>query len=114
MRAMEGDPKYEASQDLPDFNYAQFAELAGLAGIRVDRPEAVGPAWERAFAADRPVLIDALTDPSIPPLPPHITFKQAKAMMSSMLKGDPDLGAIVRKSFRGVLREFYHPHKSHR
>ncbi len=114
MRAMEGDPKFEASQDLPDFNYAQFAESAGLVGIRVDRPEAVAPAWDRAFSADRPVLIDAITDPSVPPLPPHITFKQAKAMMSSMLKGDPDLGAVVRKSFRGVLREFYHPHKSQR
>jgi pyruvate dehydrogenase (quinone) len=114
MRAMEGDPKFEASQDLPDFNYAQFVESAGLLGIRVDRPEAVAPAWERAFAADRPVLIDAITDPSVPPLPPHITFKQARAMMSSMLKGDPDLGAVVRKSFRGVLREFYHPHKSSR
>ena len=109
MRAMEGDPKFPASQDLPDFDYARFAESAGLGGIRVDRPEGVAPAWEQAFAADRPVLIDAITDPSIPPIPPHITFKQARAMMSSMLKGDPDLGAVVRKSFRGMLREFYHP-----
>jgi pyruvate dehydrogenase (quinone) len=114
MRAMEGDPKFAASQELPDFDYAHFAETAGLIGIRVDRPDDVAGAWERAFAADRPVLVDALTDPNIPPLPPHITFKQAKAMMSSMLKGDPDLGAVVRKSFRGVLREFYHPHKSPR
>jgi pyruvate dehydrogenase (quinone) len=114
MRAMEGDAKFPASQDLPDFDYARFAELAGLVGIRVDNPDAVAPAWERAFAADRPALIDAVTDPNIPPLPPHITFKQAKAMMSSMLKGDPDLGAVVRKSFRGVLREFYHPQKGPR
>jgi pyruvate dehydrogenase (quinone) len=114
MRAFEGDPKFQASQDIPDFNYARFAEHAGLRGIRVETPEAVGPAWDEAFASDRPVVIDAVTDPDVPPLPPHITFKQARAMVSSMLKGDPDLGSVVRKSFRGVMREFYHPHKSGR
>jgi pyruvate dehydrogenase (quinone) len=111
MRAMEGDPKFQASQDIPDFNYAQFADLVGLKGIRVESPEAVGPAWDEAFGAGKPVVIDAVTDPNIPPLPPHITWKQAQAMMSSMLKGDPDLGAVVRKSFRGVMREFVHPHR---
>jgi pyruvate dehydrogenase (quinone) len=111
MRAMEGDPKFEASQDIPDFNYAQFADMVGLKGIRVETPEAVGPAWDEAFNAGKPVVIDAVTDPNIPPLPPHITWKQAQAMMSSMLKGDPDLGAVVRKSFKGIMREFIHPHR---
>ncbi len=37
-RAMEGDPKFEGSQDLPDFPYARYAELLGLKGIRVDTP----------------------------------------------------------------------------
>src|SRR5206468_2601608 len=33
MRAMEGDPKYEASQDVPNFAYADYADLVGLRGI---------------------------------------------------------------------------------
>src|SRR5205085_10870285 len=53
MRAMEGNPKFEASQDIPDFDYARFAEMAGLIGIRVQKPDDVGPAWERAFSAER-------------------------------------------------------------
>ena len=106
MRAMQGDPKFEATQDLPDFDYAAFAEMAGLRGIRLDRPERIGAVWDEALASDRPVVVDAHVDPNVPPLPPHITWKQAKAMMSSLLKGDPDAGAVVRQSFKGKIREF--------
>jgi pyruvate dehydrogenase (quinone) len=104
-RALEGDPRYEASQELPDMNYAQFAEVAGLRGIRVERPGDVAGAWDEALSADRPVVIDALTDPSVPPLPPHITLKQAKAMMFALAKDDPDRAAVVRQSLKEKLAE---------
>jgi pyruvate dehydrogenase (quinone) len=105
-RAMEGDPKFEASQDLPDFPYARYAELIGLRGIRVDSPEQVGPAWDEAFAADRPVVYEAVTDPEVPPLPPHITIEQARALSSALLSGDPNSGRIVRESFKQKVQEF--------
>src|SRR5207237_4052720 len=70
-RIMTGDIKFNASQDLPDFPYAAFAESIGLRGIRVDRPDPVGAAWERALSADRPVVFEAITDPDVPTLPPH-------------------------------------------
>lgn len=107
---MAGDPKFEASQDLPEFDYAGFAELVGLVGIRVDTPDDVGAAWDRALAADRPVVIDAVTDPEVPPLPPHVEFEQAKAMLSAVLKGDPASGQIIRQSFKGKIQEFV-PHR---
>jgi pyruvate dehydrogenase (quinone) len=99
-RAMEGDPKFEASQDLPDFPYAEFARMAGLGGVRVERPDQLADAWEQAFASDRPFLLEAVTDPSVPPLPPHITLSQAKAMMFALAKGDPDFDSIVRQTLR--------------
>ena len=99
MRVLSGNPKYEASQDVPDFPYAAYAQMLGLRGIVVDRPSAAGPAWDEALAADRPVVIDAHTDPNIPPLPPHITFKQAKNFTSALVKGDVDALGIVRASF---------------
>jgi pyruvate dehydrogenase (quinone) len=105
-RAMEGDPKYEGSQDLPDFPYARYAELLGLEGIRVDAPENVGAAWDEAFEADRPCLIEAITDPEVPPLPPHITIEQAKMFMSALRHGDPNAGALIRQSFKQKLAEF--------
>ena len=105
-RAMEGNPKFEGSQDLPDFPYASYAELLGLKGIRVDTPERVGPAWDEALAADRPVVYEAVTDPEVPPLPPHITIEQAKALTSALLAGDPDAGRIVTQSFKQKVEEF--------
>src|SRR5205823_5508523 len=102
-RAMAGDPKYEASQDIPDFPYARFAESVGLIGIRVDRPDAIGAAWERALAADRPTILDIYGDPNVPPLPPHVTLKQARAYTESILKGDLDAKAIVRSSLKELF-----------
>ncbi len=89
-RAMEGDPKLEPSQLLPEFPYAEYARLIGLGGIRVERPEDIAPAWERALSADRPTLVEMVTDPNVPPLPPHISFEQAKAYLSALIKRDPD------------------------
>ncbi|HEY1530358.1 MAG TPA: thiamine pyrophosphate-requiring protein [Galbitalea sp.] len=102
-RAMEGDPKFEASQRLPDFPYARYAELIGLEGIRVDNPDDVGAAWDRALAADRPCLVEAITDPEVPPLPPHITVEQARHFMQAVLRGDPDASRLVRQSLRQKL-----------
>jgi len=102
-RVMEGDPKYVASQEIPDYPYARFAEGAGLAGIRVDRPEDVGPAWDAALAAGKPTVIDVYTDPDVPPLPPHVTFKQARAYAESLLRGDPDRAGILRQSVKELF-----------
>jgi pyruvate dehydrogenase (quinone) len=109
-RVFEGDPKFEASQDLPDFPYADYAKSLGLDGIRVEEPGAVGAAWDQALSADRPFVLEAVTDPSVPPLPPHITLHQAREFMESMVKGDPDRGDVIRRSFRD-LAERYLPHR---
>jgi pyruvate dehydrogenase (quinone) len=105
-RVMAGDRKLDASQMIPEFPYARYAELLGLRGIRIDSPEQVASAWDDAFAADGPVLIEAVTDPEVPPLPPHITFEQAKEMAIAMSKGDANRGRIIRNSLRGKLAEF--------
>jgi pyruvate dehydrogenase (quinone) len=104
-RVMAGDPKLQASQVLPDFNFARYAEVLGLSGIRVERPEDVGPAWDEALAADGVVVYEAITDPEVPPLPPHVRFEQAKKLAKA-LPGDPHTGRIIRQSIKGKLEEF--------
>jgi pyruvate dehydrogenase (quinone) len=104
-RVLEGDPGYDASQDIPDFPYARYAELLGLKGIRVDHPDLVGPAWDAALASDRPVVLEAITDPSVPPLPPHITFEQAMHFAQAIRKGDSDRRGIIRESFKQMARQ---------
>jgi pyruvate dehydrogenase (quinone) len=109
-RATEGDPRYESSQDLPDFPYADYAEMLGLTGIRVDEPEEISGAWDKALGADQPVVYEAIVDPEVPPLPPHIEFDQAKAMVRAIYRGDPSAAEIIRHSFSDLLEE-YIPHR---
>jgi pyruvate dehydrogenase (quinone) len=104
-RALEGDPKYEASQKLPDFPYARYAELLGFKGIRVDAPDDVGPAWEEALAAGVPVLYEAIVDPEVPPLPPHITLQQARHYLTAAA-GDPDRGSMIMESLKQKLVQY--------
>ncbi|RKR31559.1 MULTISPECIES: thiamine pyrophosphate-requiring protein [unclassified Paraburkholderia] len=102
-RVMEGDPKYEASQDIPSVPYHKFAELIGLKGIYVDNEEQMGAAWDQALASDRPVVIEVKADPNIAPLPPHITLGQAKAFASTLMKGDPNEGNVIVETAKQVL-----------
>ncbi|MEG3192169.1 thiamine pyrophosphate-requiring protein [Lysobacter sp. D1-1-M9] len=101
-RVLAGDPKFSAAQDVIDFPYAKYAEMLGFRGIRIDSPDDIGRAWDEAFAADRPVLLEFITDPDVPPLPPHITLEQARALMSSLVHGDPDRGGIIKQSVKQV------------
>ena len=101
-RVMNGNPRFDASQDIPDVRYSQFAELIGLKGIFVDDPKDLGDAWDEALSADRPVVLEVKTDPEIAPLPPHISFKQAKDFMLSMAKDD-DAGHVIRDTARQVM-----------
>ncbi len=102
-RIMEGNPKFDASQSLPDVPYHKFAELIGLTGIFCDDPEGVGDAWDRALASDRPVVLEMKTDPEVPPLPPHITFEQARNFVGFVVKGDSGGFKTVAGAARQVL-----------
>jgi pyruvate dehydrogenase (quinone) len=103
-RVMEGDMKFSTSQDVPDVPYAQYAELLGLGGIRVERPQDLGAAWDTVLSADRPYVLDVVVDPDVPPLPPHITGEQARNMAKALWHGDPDRAGIIRQAFRQMIR----------
>lgn len=102
-----GDPRYDTSQLLEDMDYAGYARLLGLEGIRVDSPDEVDGAWDRAFAADRPVVLDVLTDKNVPPLPAHVTYEQAKGVAKALLHGDPDAGKVVTHSARAMAAQLF-------
>jgi pyruvate dehydrogenase (quinone) len=112
-RVLVGDPKYEAAQDVIDFPYARYAELLGFEGIRIERPEDIADGWRRALNADRPVVIEFLADPNVPPLPPHIKWDQAKSFMLALAKGDPDEFGIIKQSAK-QLKEGIRPSRSKR
>ena len=102
-RVMEGDPKFTASQALPNVPFHRFAELIGLKGIYVDRPEQIGAAWEEALAATTPVVLEVKTDPEVPPLPPHVTLTQARQFMRTLMEGDPREGSVLVNTAKQVV-----------
>jgi len=110
-RVMEGDPRFEASQEIPDVPYHRFGEMIGLRGIYVDNPDRLGAAWDEALAADRPVVLEVKTDPNVPPLPPHITLEQAKKLTSMLVKGDPDEGSVIVGAAKEMLASVLPGHR---
>jgi pyruvate dehydrogenase (quinone) len=105
-RVLAGDPMYPPTQRIPDFPAARYAELLGLHGIRVERPELLAAAWDEVLSAGAPAVLEVVVDPEIPPLPPHITGEQMQKMAKAMVKGDPEAVGVMEKSLRAKLREF--------
>lgn len=103
-RIMMGDVRFVASQELPDFPYAAFADSIGLRGIRVERPEQLNEAWDLGLSSDRPVVVEAITDPDTPTLPPHITLKTARNFTETILRGDPNEAGIVKQAVKGMVQ----------
>ncbi len=110
-RVQIGAGKTESTQSIPDFPYHKYAELLGLKGIFVNDPEKIGAAWDEALWADRPVILEAYTDPNVPPLPPHITLKDARNFMTSLLD-EPERGSVILNSAKEVLASVIPGHRS--
>jgi len=106
LRAMEGAPKFAESQTLPDVDFAAFARSLGLSGVNIDTPDAIGPAWDAAFGADRPTVLDIRCDPDVPPIPPHATFAQAKATAAAILHGDEDAWGFVKQGIKQKAQQY--------
>ncbi|GAA1427063.1 hypothetical protein GCM10009601_37540 [Streptomyces thermospinosisporus] len=106
MRAMEGAPSFLPSQELPDVRYADFARSLGLAGVRVERPQDVEAGWRAALEADGPAVVEFVTDPAVPPIPPHAIWDQLEATAAAVLKGDADRGSMIKQGFKAKVQEF--------
>lgn len=108
-RALAGDKKFEASQNIPDFPYTQYAQMIGLDGIKIDRPEQIVSAFDRAMSADKPVVVEAVTDPNVPLLPPHVSPAQASKFFTALFKGDSEAWNMVKQTYKEVVDNY----KSH-
>ena len=105
LRAMGGAPKFEPSQSLPDVSYAEIARSCGLEAVTVTDPDELGPAWERALAAEEPFLLDVHCDPEVPPIPPHADWDQMKATAEAVLRGDPNGWHLVAQGAKTKAQE---------
>ena len=101
-RVQLGDGKTPLTQTIPNFPYHKYAELLGFKGIYCDDPERIGAAWDEALASDCPVIMNMKADPNVPPLPPHITLKDAKNFMT-MMADEPELASVIKNSAKQML-----------
>ena len=101
----EGDPKFDESQVVPEFNYARYAESLGLLGIRIEKPEDVIPALEKALKADRPVVIDALTDPEIITFTPQVAAQKAEKLAEAIQQGDIEAGKKLEEPLKAAVEK---------
>ena len=53
-----------------------------------------------------PVVLEVVTDPEVPPLPPHITLEQAKHFLSALRGRDPHSRELITESFKQKVLEF--------
>jgi len=63
-----GNPEFAC--DLAPIDFAKAAEAMGVKGLRTNDPDRIAGLLDEAFAHDGPVLVDAVTDPNEPMLPP--------------------------------------------
>lgn len=110
-RVMEGFPRFEATQTVPNVPYHRFAELIGLKGLYVDDPNHMGQAWDEALASQVPVVLEVKTDPDVAPLPPHISLEQAKKFMNALQQGEPGERHMLADTARQVLASVLPGHK---
>ncbi|MDT5204797.1 MAG: hypothetical protein QOD34_1433 [Mycobacterium sp.] len=107
MRAMEGSPKFEESQALPDVDYAAFARSIGLIGENLSDADQLGGAWDRALASDRPTVLDVRCDPDVPPIPPHAAFEQAKSLAHAVIGGDEDAAGFIKQGVKQKMQQYF-------
>ncbi len=91
MRNRDGMPTFPDSQHLPAFPYSDYAKLLGLDGELLEDAANVTAAVERALAAERPYVLEAIVDSTTPLLPPEIRTKTQQAIDRLFERGDPDV-----------------------
>ena len=87
-REMEGNPRFPASQQVPEFPYAQYAELLGLGSARITESGQAAAAWRQALGADRPFIIEAVVDAATPLLPPLMPDEKADKVVDALRRED--------------------------
>ena len=75
---------------------------ATRAGIHIDR---AASAWLIQRFIDPDAVFEFVTDPAVPPIPPHATWEQIKSTAQSFLKGDADRWGMVKEGARSKVAE---------
>jgi pyruvate dehydrogenase (quinone) len=102
-----GNPEYGV--DLYPIDFVKVAEGCGLKGVRIDNPKTCKQQLKDALAMDGPVLIECITDPNEPPMPPKATKDEMKKLAKALVRGERDRGRISLTIGRQAMDEALFP-----
>jgi len=100
-----GYPEHGVRYPEPFVDYASLASANGALGIKVEQPDGVRTAVERAFGHDGPALVDVNVNPDEPPLPGKVEYQQAKKFAEAFLRGQPRKSTIATTLFRDKIEQ---------
>jgi pyruvate dehydrogenase (quinone) len=100
---LEGNPEFGV--ELQPIDFAAFARACGAAGYTLEKPEAAAAVLREALAHPGPAIIEAVVDPTEPPLPGHVTTKQAWNFAKALARGQEDRWDILKTVAENTVRE---------
>ena len=102
-----GNPQYGV--EMTPIDFVKFAEACGGRGFRIEDPKRCREQLAEALATEGPVIVEAVTDPHEPPLPPKVKPAQAAHMAEALARGEPNRERIALTMFRNSLDEAAYP-----
>lgn len=102
-----GNPEYGV--DLYPIDFVKVAEGCGVAGVRIENPKHCKHQLKEALQMDGPAVIECVTDPNEPPMPPKATGAEMKHLAKALLRGERDRGRISLTIGRQAMDEFLFP-----
>lgn len=102
-----GNPEYGV--DLHPIDFVKVAEACGLKGVRIDNPKRCRAQLKDALAMDGPVIVECITDPNEPPMPPKATKAEMKHLAEALVRGERDRARISLTIGRQAMDEALFP-----
>jgi pyruvate dehydrogenase (quinone)/pyruvate oxidase len=98
-----GNPEYGC--ELQPIDFAAFARACGGSGFTIEDPAECGKILDQALATPGPVVVEAVVDPLVPPMPAKITLEQATKFAESLARGEPEGSRIAWTVLSDKVRE---------
>ena len=98
-----GNPEYGC--ELQPIDFAAFARACGATGFTIEDPGQCGGVLDRALSHPGPVVVEAVVDPFVPPMPPKVTVDQATKFAEALAKGTPNRQRIALTVLSDKVRE---------
>jgi pyruvate dehydrogenase (quinone) len=98
-----GNPEYGC--DLNPIDFAAFARACGGTGFTIEDPAECGTVLDQALATPGPVVVEAVVDPFVPPMPAKITIDQASKFAQSLARGEPNRSKVAWTVLSDKVRE---------